>query len=314
MRSVNNFIQYTATGLYCSVGEFYLDPRKPVHKALISHAHGDHAVPNSGVIFTTPATRSLMNRRFQKSLRSQFVDVQFNESFEINGVVITFLPAGHMLGSAQILMEFAQEKYLYTGDFKLQSDESCEPFQFAKCDHLITETTFADPAYIHPNPIDEIKRLAETEENILIGAYAIGKAQRVTRLLSNHCPEKALYVHPDLHSYHQIYEQYGMSLGNWQPYSKQEFTQQKNCVCVLPPNQFSRFSRNKAVIRYFATGWKRSFFRCDRILSISDHADWNDLLTLVKETGAQKIYTLHGDGTHLKSHLNSSGIEVTLLN
>ena len=79
-------------------------------------------------------------------LNSQFVDVQFNESFEINGVVITFLPAGHMLGSAQILMEFAQEKYLYTGDFKLQSDESCEPFQFAKCDHLITETTFADPA------------------------------------------------------------------------------------------------------------------------------------------------------------------------
>lgn len=313
MVSVNEFILITPKGLYCPQGDFYLDPKRPVHKALISHAHGDHAVPNSGMIYTLSATRSLMSRRFQKSLRSQFTDVKYGETFEINGVIITFYPAGHMLGSAQILLEYAGEKYLYTGDFKLQQDDSCEPFEFVKCDHLITETTFADPAYTHPDPVTEIRSLSDTKENILIGAYAIGKSQRLTRLIANHCPEKQIFIHPDLHSYHQIYERYGMTLGNWQPYAKQEFMECDNSVCILPPNQFSRFSRNKAVVRFFATGWKKSFFRCDRILSISDHADWKDVLTLVEKTGAGKVYTVHGDGTHLKDHLNSSGIEVTLL-
>lgn len=314
MISVNEFIQVTSNGLYCPAGDFYLDPRRPVCRALISHAHGDHAVPNSGTIYTTSATCSLMLRRFQKSLKSQFVEVGFGETFEINQVRVTFYPAGHMLGSAQILLEYAGEKYLYTGDFKLQADDSCEPFEFVACDHLITETTFADPNYIHPDPVDEVRSLCETTENILLGAYAIGKAQRLTRLISNHCPEKKIYVHPDLNSYHQIYERFGKSLGSWQAYSKQEFMQQKNGVCILPPNQFARYSRNKSVIRYFATGWKKSFHRCDRILTISDHADWNDVLTLVQKSGAKKVYTLHGDGTHLKSHLNSLGIEVKLLN
>lgn len=314
MHSVNNFLTVSKTGLYCPAGDFYLDPRRPVHKALVSHAHGDHAVPNSGTIYTTAPTQSLMNRRFRSANRSHFNEIHYGEPFLINEVKITFFPAGHMLGSAQVLLEFDGERYLYTGDFKLQADDSCEALEFVECDHLITETTFADPQFEHPDPVAEISLLNDTNQNILIGAYAIGKAQRITRLVANHCPAKTLYVHPELSAFHQIYERYGVELGSWQLYTRQEFTAAENAVCIVPPGQFMRHSRNKDVLKVFATGWKRSFVRCDRILPISDHADWRDVLTLVEKSKARHIYTVHGEGRHLKEHLSGSGIDVVVLN
>ena len=311
--SVNNFLVQSSHGLYCVPGDFYLDPSKPVNRAVISHAHGDHAVPNSKTIYATAPTISLMQRRFRKSNLSEFVTLNYKETVVLNEVKLSFYPAGHMLGSAQVLMEYNGERYLYTGDFKLQKDDSCEAFEFVSCEYLITETTFADPVYNHPEPAEQMNKLNKCSGNILLGAYAIGKAQRITRLLSDYCPGKRIFVHSDLHSYHRIYENYGFSLGEWQPYSKQEFMNGDHGICILPPNQFSRYSRNKSVIRYFATGWTKPNHRCDEVLSISDHADWNDVLTLIEKTGARKIYTVHGDGSALKSHLNSSGIEVTLL-
>ena len=188
MKTINNFLSYSSTGLYCAAGDFYIDPRKAVHKAIISHAHGDHATPNSGTIYCTNSTKQIMGKRYKNSLRSRFIEINYRESFQLNDVMITFYPAGHILGSAQIMMEYDGIRYLYTGDFKLQQDTSCEPLEFVETDYLITETTFANPDYQHPDPQSEIEKLNEiTGQNILIGAYSVGKAQRVTQLATSHC-------------------------------------------------------------------------------------------------------------------------------
>lgn len=311
--TVNNFLSPTKTGLYCFAGDFYLDPKRGVHRALISHAHGDHAVAHNGNIYCTAPTESFMHERLGSNLFSQFHQVEYGRPFKINDVIVTFYPAGHMLGSAQILMEYQNERYLYTGDFKVQPDASCEPYQNVLCDHLVTETTFASPEYIHPNPAEEIFRLADRKVNVVVGAYAVGKAQRLTSMIAKLCPEIPLYVHPELITYHRIYEKHGFNLGEWKPYRRAEFKNEEQSFYIVSPSQFNRFSRNKNVLKVFATGWKQSYYQCDEVLNISDHADWNDLLQVVKNSGAKHVYTVHGDGNHLKNHLEGSNIGVTIL-
>ncbi len=313
MEGVNNFISISKAGLYCIPGEFYLDPKRVVPIAVISHAHGDHATPNCKQVFCTRGTRELMGMRYNASIRSQFCTKEYREEFIINGVKISFHPAGHILGSAQILLEYGGERYLYTGDFKLQSDDSCEEFAFVECDHLITETTFADPDYAHPEPVEEILQLNETNQNLVIGAYAVGKAQRITKLISRHCPDKKLFVHNGVASFHRVYEEHQRDLGKWNLYRRQEFLDSTNSIYILPPSHFARYSRNRNVLKIFATGWKRSYYSCDRILRISDHADWKDVLTLVDKTKTKNVYTVHGDGSHLIKHLSGTGIQVKRL-
>lgn len=314
MTSVNNFLSYTSTGLYCSAGDFYLDPKRPVQTALISHAHGDHATPNSGHVYSTSSTRHLMNVRFKNSLRSRFHEISFREKFYLNEVGITFFPAGHMLGSAMILMEFNHEKYLFTGDFKLQHDASCEPIEMIRADYLITESTFAHPEHLHPDPVTEIKRLNEImSQNILLGAYAVGKAQRLTQLATRHCPHKKLLIHHAITRFHEVYENNGVDLGNWEHYTRQKFKKEHDCIYILPPNWFYRFAAKGNTYNVFATGWKHAFGKCDSILHISDHADWNDLLKMIDLTQPKIVFTLHGDGKYLKEHLKDK-VEVMLLN
>ena len=314
MSSVNNFLDYSSIGLYCPAGDFYIDPKRSVHKALISHAHGDHATPNSGTIYTTKATRQIMNRRYKNSLRSRFHEINFHETFYMNEVAITLYPAGHMLGSAMVMMEYKNENYLYTGDFKLQADESCETIELVQADYLITETTFAHPHYAHPDPVAEINKLNEIKErNILLGAYVVGKAQRLTQLISRHCQEKKILIHNEITGFHEIYKSHGIDLGTWERYTKQEFKKEQNCIYILPPNWFHRRSAKEPANKIFATGWKQAFGKCDSILHISDHADWNDLLNLIDQTKPKIVFTLHGDGTHLREHLKDQ-VEVRLLN
>jgi putative mRNA 3-end processing factor len=211
-------------------------------------------------------------------------------------------------------MEYEGRRFLYTGDFKIQSDSSCESFEVVQADVLITETTFAHPEHSHPESSSEIKRLNEvTEQNVMLGAYSIGKAQRLTQLISQHCPEKKILVQSEIARFHKVYENAGVDLGRWEIYSRQEFKQESGCIYIVPPTWLSRNSRNKNIYKAFATGWKKYHLNCDAILHVSDHADWNDLLTLIEKVQPKKIYTLHGDGSHLKEHLKDK-YDVTVLN
>src|SRR5690606_30128630 len=137
------------------------------------HAHGDHECKNNQHVYSTPATASIMRLRYQKNAGHTFHDFNYEEEIVLNGVKISFLPTGHILGSAMILMEFGGIRYLYTGDYKLQADATCDPAQLVQADVLITESTFADPQVKHPDPVQEIKKLNDIPHNILLGAYAL---------------------------------------------------------------------------------------------------------------------------------------------
>jgi putative mRNA 3-end processing factor len=253
-----------------------------------------------------------MDFRLGENRFAKFNTVNFSEPFQINGIQITFYPAGHILGSAQILIEYQNERYLYTGDFKTQSDSSCEDFQYVECDHLITETTFASPDYCHPDPVTELRSVADGNKKIVIGAYSLGKAQRITRLISDNIPFSPVYIHPELEGLHRLYEFHGVSLGRWKSYRRDEFENDEAAFFIVPPSYFRKFSMQPDVLSVFATGWKRSFYRCDRVLRISDHADWNGVLDMVERTKAKKVYTVHGNGRLLKEHLKDR-IEVSII-
>jgi putative mRNA 3-end processing factor len=313
MKAVGRHLHFDRAGLRAADGSFSIDPSRKVPVALVSHAHGDHAIPGHGVVYATRSTWELMKERYSDKLVADFREVEFGRPFRVGPMTITYYPAGHILGSAQILLEQEGVRYLYTGDFKVHDDPTCEPFHHVKCDYLITETTFAHPDYSHPDAGEELASLCDAEGRLVIGAYAVGKAQRITRLLHDYAPGRTVYVHPLIGGYHRVYETAGVHLGEWRPYSRKEFLEDERGVLILPPSVFSRYERHQGAIKVFATGWKRSYYRCDRVLSISDHADWDGLMKVISSSGAHTIFTLHGDGTMLRDRLIGSGPNVELL-
>ncbi len=301
---IPEFLEFKEQGLYCRLGDFYLDPRLPVHNAVISHAHGDHATSGQNHVFCTEATSLFMQLRFKKQSARQFHIKSFHETFNLNGVHLRFIPAGHILGSAQVLMEYDNVKYLYTGDYKLQQDDTCEPFEYINADVLITETTFANPLVVHPDPEQEIRQLNQNNFNVLLGAYSLGKSQRLINLINRFCPERKILVHFSILPLIKIYEQLSYPPGNYEPYNR-KLMKEPNCsyVYLVPPFTFNSYFRAKNVLRIFASGWNNLQVHNDMKLFISDHADWNDILKVVEMVKPSEIWTLHGDGRHLKTHI-----------
>lgn len=297
------FITENESGLYCAAGDFYLDPQKPVLKAVISHAHGDHAVGGNNTIYCTPATTAIMQLRLNKNAGKIFIDAVYKIPFWLNNVRITFLPAGHIMGSAQILLEHNNIRYLYTGDYKLQADVTCEPIEIVAADVLITESTFADPAIAHPDPVTEVCKLNENRHNVLLGAYALGKAQRITSLLSEYCTGRKVLVHHSILPIHRLYEKYGFSVGAYEPYNRKLMKEPgKGYVYIVPPMTFNHYFKAKNVVRVFASGWKKLQHQNDLELLISDHVDWNDVLKMVEMVNPKEIWTVHGNGNSLKEY------------
>lgn len=311
---INDFIVQTKTGLYCAYGDFYLDPKVPVKEAVISHAHGDHAIGGNLNVYCTKATSLFMKHRYRSEAAGVFFLKNYHEAFELNGVLISFIPAGHILGSAQVLMIYKGVRYLYTGDYKLQEDPTCEPLEFAAADVLITETTFADPDTQHPSPAEEILKLNSTPLNIMLGAYVLGKSQRLIHLISQHCIEKRILVHHSLIPFIRIYEQEGMPVGNYELFDKRLLKPGSgNIVYMVPPMVYNSNIKTFNVIKVFATGWK-DLQRMNQLqLYISDHADWNDIIFTINQVKPREVWTTHGSGSHLKSHYGES-LVVKLLN
>lgn len=310
-----DFLSFTTEGLYCPYGDFYIDPTAPVSQAVISHAHGDHARPDHAHVYATPATVSFMEHRFGKRAYRKAFIMPYQELFQIGAVQFTFIPAGHILGSAQVLMEYKGVRYLYTGDYKLQEDPTCMPFQVIEADVLITESTFANPDVQHPNPITEISKLKKVESNILLGAYALGKAQRLTYLINRYCPEKTIWLHHTMLPLHRIYEQYtGLTL-NYQPYNRKALKlNPSNQIYMVPPMTFRQYIRATNVVRVFASGWSRLQVHNELSLYISDHVDWGSILDVIEQVRAKEVWTLHGDGRALKNHFQHTPIQVKHLN
>lgn len=302
MNIKDDFLVFNTSGLYCRYGDFYLDPTTPVSTAVISHAHADHAIGGNRTVYCTEATMMFMQLRLGKNASGEFRIAGFHRSFRIGGVQLTFIPAGHMLGSAQVLMDYEGARYLYTGDYKLQHDDTCEPYEAVRADVLITESTFANPGIIHPDPISEVKKLNDVKINILLGAYGLGKSQRLIRLISDYAPQKKILVHHRIMPLSQVYEKMGFPLGRFQLYGRKLMKVQEEFVYIVPPFTFDSYIRAAGVRRFFASGWKNLQVNERDTLFISDHADWNDILTTINNTAPRQVWTLHGDGSHLKKY------------
>lgn len=296
-----DFIIENENGLYCRAGNFYLDPQMPADDAVISHAHGDHAVPGNRRVYCTAATAEIMKLRLGKNAGAAFQTWQYSEPFTLNGVRITFISAGHILGSAQVLMEYEGARYLYTGDYKLQEDHTCLPAEFTEADVLITESTFAHPDTAHPSPVGEISKLNEHRHNVLLGAYGLGKAQRLSRMISDHCPQRTVLVHHSILPINRLYEKFGFSPGRYEPYNRKLMKEPgKGYVYIVPPITFNNYFRARGVLRIFASGWKRLQAQNDEELLISDHVDWADILEMVGRVKPKELWTVHGNGKYLQ--------------
>lgn len=303
---IEDFLVKRDKGYYCPYGDFYIDPLYPVNHAVVSHAHADHASPGHKHIYCTAATAAFMQVRYAKQALASYQCFEFEVDFHLNGVDLVFIPAGHILGSAQILMTYKGVRYLYTGDYKLQADPTCEPIEMVEADVLITETTFANPEVKHPNPETEILKL-DVASNIMLGCYSLGKAQRLTALLNTYLPEKEVLVHHSMLAFHKIYDRYGNFPLRYELYNRKQMKgPEQNKVYLIPPLTFNSYRRAKNVLRVFASGWSRLQASNDISLYLSDHVDWEDILVFIEHVKPRAIWTLHGDGRQLHQYLADS--------
>jgi putative mRNA 3-end processing factor len=311
---LDDFLVPTKIGLFCPYGGFYLDPKEIVKNAVISHAHGDHAVSGNINVYCTEATSLFMKQRYKKFAAAEFHVRNFHQPFVLNEVTVSFVPAGHMLGSALVLMEYQGVRYLYTGDYKLQPDDTCEPIEFVEADVLITETTFADPDTSHPDAVEEIRKLNSTHSNIMLGAYALGKSQRLIRLISDHCPGKRILVHHSILPFVKVYESLGINMGKYEVYDRKVMkTNLTGMIYLVPPLVYRSYIKAVNVIRVFATGWKHLQNNNELQLYISDHVDWKDIILTIEQVKPRQVWTTHGSGIQLKEHFQNI-LDVKLLN
>ncbi|TIU93577.1 MAG: ligase-associated DNA damage response exonuclease, partial [Mesorhizobium sp.] len=233
-------------GLYCPPGDFFIDPVRPVNRALITHGHSDHARSGHRSVLATQQTLDIMGLRYGEGFAGTTQAAALGEAIALNGVTVTFHPAGHVLGSAQIEVVHQGSCIVASGDYKRHRDATCEPFEPVKCDVFITEATFGLPVFRHPPDTEEIARLLKStaqfpERAHLVGAYALGKAQRVMRLLRDAGYDKPIYIHGALAKLSDYYQSQGIDLGTLQPATvesggKDDFT---GAIVVGPPSAFA---------------------------------------------------------------------------
>ncbi len=217
-------LQPTAKGLYCPPGDFYLDPvRGAVDRAIITHGHADHARAGHSKVLATQATLDIMKARYGENFAGETQALAWGETVAINGVTVWFSPAGHILGSAQAVVEYRGLRMVFTGDYKRRADPTCRGFEIVPNTHvLISEATFGMPVFRHPDTEDEVQKLLTSLERFadqthLVGAYSLGKAQRVIKHLRNAGYDKPIFTHGSLHKLNDVYAAHGVDLGALEP-------------------------------------------------------------------------------------------------
>lgn len=309
-------------GLYCAPGDFFIDPVRAVPRALVTHGHSDHARAGHGAVLATKETLDIMALRCGPDFARSTQAMELGRPITVNGVEVTFQPAGHVLGSAQILVEHGGLRIVASGDYKRRADSTCAPFIPIACDVFITEATFGLPVFRHPSDTEEIARLLHSlaqfpERTHLVGAYALGKAQRVVSLLRQAGYERPIYIHGALAALCDYYSSQGVELGELLPAtvegaSKASFA---GAVVVGPPSAFSdRWARRFSdPLACFASGWMRIRQRArqrgvELPLIISDHSDWDELTDTITETRAAEVWVTHGREEALVRWCELSGI------
>jgi Predicted exonuclease of the beta-lactamase fold involved in RNA processing len=293
-------------GLYCAPGDFYIDPVRPVARAVVTHGHSDHARSGHGAVLATPETLAIMAERYGEDFTRRRQAVAYGETVARDGVEVTLVPAGHVLGSAQAVVRWKGLTMVVSGDYKRRRDPTCPPFEPVPCDVFISEATFGLPVFRHPDDREEIARLLRSvaqfsDRSHIIGAYALGKAQRIIRLLREAGWDRTIHVHGALERLNGLYQRHGIDLGPLAPATTSDRQSFAGEIVIAPPSALQdRWSRRfPEPVAAFASGWMQIRDRAKQRgvelpLVISDHADWDELTATIDEIRPGELWITHG--------------------
>lgn len=316
---VEDWLRVTPKGLYCIPGDFYIDPARRADRAVITHGHGDHARPGNRNVLATAETLAIMEARYGDEAGKARQPLAYGERLSVNGVDLRLVPAGHVLGSAQAVLEHRGQRVVVSGDYKRRADATCAPFEVVRCDVFISEATFGLPVFRHPPDDGEIAKVLHAlelfpERAVLLGVYALGKCQRVISLLRAAGYDRTIYLHGGLQPLCALYEQLGVALGPLAPVPAGKAAALAGAVVLAPPSAIGdRWSRRLPdPIPAFASGWMRVRARArqravELPLVISDHADWDELTRTIDEVEAEEVWITHGQEEALVHHATSQG-------
>lgn len=304
--NIASWLHPTEAGLFCATGDFYIDPQRPVDRAVITHGHSDHARSGHGAVLATAETIAIMRQRYGAECAGRFQPLGYGENLLVNGVGVRLVPAGHILGSAQVVLEWQGARAVVSGDYKRAADPTCRPFELVACDVFVTEATFALPVFRHEPAEKEVDRLLRSlarqpDRTHLVGAYGLGKCQRVIKLLRQAGYNAPIHLHGAMVGLCGLYEELGVSLGDLRPVDLQASNRHPGEIILCPPSALrERWSRRFAdPVTAFASGWMRIKGRArqsgvELALVISDHADWPELIETILATDAQDVWVTHG--------------------
>jgi putative mRNA 3-end processing factor len=300
-----SWVRVTPQGLFVEPGNFFIDPTRPVERAVVTHGHADHARPGNARVLATPGTVAIMQARYGDGVgAAQALD--YDTPIDIEGVRLWLAPAGHVLGSAQAVVEWRGCRVVVSGDYKRRFDPTCDPFEVVTCDVFITEATFGLPVFRHPPDDEEIGKVLRSlalfpDRAHLIGVYALGKCQRVIMLLRRAGYDRPIYIHGALETLCDLYRRLGVDLGELRLATEATKEELKGQIVLAPPSASSdRWSRRLPdPITAVASGWMRVRQRArqrgaELPLVISDHADWDELLQTMQDVEAEEIWVTHG--------------------
>ena len=298
-------IQFTDRGLYCPAGDFYVDPWRPVAKALITHGHSDHSRWGHQKYIATTSSVPIIKHRLGNI---DILGVDFGTKMLINGVKISFHPAGHILGSAQIRIEYKGEVWVISGDYKPGKDEFSEPFELVPCHHFVTESTFGLPAFNWVKQEDVFSTIRQWWANnqnqgksSILCAYALGKAQRIIQGLGPDLPGP-IYTHGAVEQMNTVIRAMGVPLSETTlitPSISKDMLAKGLTIATPSAIGTSWIKKFKDPVVSIASGWMalrgtRRRRAADKGFVLSDHADWNGLNEVIRATGADHIYVTHG--------------------
>ena len=314
-------IEPAAAGLYCAAGGFHVDPWGPVDRAVITHAHGDHLRPGSSAYLCAAAGRGIVAHRLGGG--AVIESLEYGRPQDIGGVRVSFHPAGHVLGSAQIRLEHRGEIWVVSGDYKRASDPTCVPFEPVPCHTFVTEATFALPVFRWDAVETTVQEICDWWEEMrnagrpaVLFCYALGKAQRVLAELAR-CADRAVFVHGALVELTELYRAAGVRMvSTSRATERAPGTSFAGELIVAPLSArgstwMRRFRDHSSA---FASGWmrirgarrRRGY---DRGFALSDHADWDALVATVAETGAGRVFVTHGYSHELARYLGARGLD-----
>lgn len=313
-----DLLRPTKAGLYSPVGDFYIDPTRAVSRAVITHGHADHARAGHGDVLATAPTVDMMRLRYDRRGRTSYQAAAYGETVDIGGVAVTLRPAGHVLGSAQVVVEDGGLRIVATGDYKCRPDPTCEAFEPVPCDIFVTEATFALPVFRHPDPLVEVDKLLRSlrafpERCHLVGAYSLGKAQRMLALLRQAGHNGPVYVHKAVADMNALYAAHGRDLGPTLPLAGSNRRDLAGQIVIAPPGGDHGVDGGLPdPVVAMASGWMgvRAKARQRGVtlpLVISDHVDWTELTEATAMLGDREVWVMHGRADALVLHLDGIG-------